>query len=278
VAIDLHLHSNRSDGTDPPARIVELAVAARLDAIALTDHDTLEGIDEARSAAGDRIRLVPGVELSVEWPTGAMHLLGYWTEPGTGPVEERLAELRRDRNRRNAEIVAALVDLGIDITIDEILAEAGGSSVGRPHIAAVLLRKRAVTSIAEAFDRYLARGRPAYRPRLRLDAVEATRLIHEAGGVASVAHPHTVATSAADFAAAFEAFAETGIDGVECHYAEYAPDQRRHLASTAERLGLVPTGGSDYHGGHKPGLTVGSGRGDLHVPADVLDRLERRRR
>ncbi|HSG80160.1 MAG TPA: PHP domain-containing protein [Acidimicrobiia bacterium] len=278
MAIDLHLHSNRSDGTDPPERIVELAVAARLDAIALTDHDTLEGIEEARAAAAGRIRLVPGVELSVEWPTGAMHLLGYWTEPGTGPVEERLAELRQDRNRRNAEILGALRGLGIDITVDEIVAEAGGSSVGRPHIAAVLLRKGEVASIAEAFDRYLARGRPAYRPRLRLEAAVATGLIHEAGGVASVAHPHTVATSAAEFGRAFEAFADAGIDGVECHYAEYAPDQRQHLATMAERLGLVPTGGSDYHGDNKPGLAVGSGHGDLRVPDDVLDRLEQRRR
>ena len=144
MAVDLHLHSNRSDGTDPPATVVELAVSAGLEAIALTDHDTLEGIEAARAAAADRIRLIPGIELSVEWTTGEMHLLGYWIEPGTGPVEERLFELRRDRNRRNEEIVGALGALGIDITVDEIVAEAGGSSVGRPHIGAVLLRRGVV--------------------------------------------------------------------------------------------------------------------------------------
>lgn len=278
MAVDLHLHSNRSDGTDPPARVVELAVSAGLGAIALTDHDTLEGIEAARAAAADRIRLIPGIELSVEWTTGEMHLLGYWIEPGTGPVEERLAELRSDRNRRNEEIVGALGALGIAITVEEIVAEAGGSSVGRPHIAAVLLRHGIVDSIAEAFDRFLAKGKPAYRPRLRLDARVATRLIHEAGGVAAVAHPHTIATTSADFTASFEAFAESGIDGVECHYAEYTPEQRERLAATAERLGLVPTGGSDYHGDHRPGVAVGTGRGNLRVPDDVVDRLEDRRR
>lgn len=276
--IDLHLHSNRSDGTETPTRIVDLAVEARLSAIALTDHDTLEGIDEARAAARGRIRLISGIELSVQWPTGAMHLLGYWVEPGQGPVETRLAELRDSRNSRNAEIVAALTELGIDITLDEVEAEAGGSSVGRPHIGAILMRKGAVDSMADAFDRYLAAGRPAYRPRVRLDAADAVALFHEAGGVASVAHPHTIATSEADFRMAFESFAAVGIDGVECHYGEYTPQQRATLAATASRLGLVATGGSDFHGGHKPGLSVGTAKGDLRVPDEVVEALEARRR
>ncbi len=277
MAVDLHLHSNRSDGTESPAGIVEAATRARLTAIALTDHDTLEGIEEARAAAAGRIELIPGVELSVEWPTGAMHLLGYWIEPGSGPVEEVLATLRDDRNRRNREIVGALVELGLDITIEEVEAAAGGSSVGRPHFGSVLVDKGYVGSMPEAFDRFLADGRPAYRPRIRLDVEDAVRLIHEAGGVTAVAHPHTVGTTTGDFSRAFETFAEVGIDGVECHYAEYAPDQRSELATIARAIGLVPVGGSDFHGYHKQGISIGTGYGDLHVPDEVVDELRDRR-
>ncbi|MDX1690662.1 MAG: PHP domain-containing protein [Acidimicrobiia bacterium] len=277
MAVDLHLHSDRSDGTDPPAVVVDHAVAAGLGAMALTDHDTLGGVAEARRAAAGRIRVIPGVELSVEWPTGTMHLLGYWTEPGTGPLEDRLEELRRDRDRRNAAIVDALGDLGIEISIDEVERRAGGDSVGRPHIAAALVDRGVVSSIPEAFDRFLAAGRPAYRPRHRLPAAEAVRLVRASGGVAAVAHPHTVATAADAFSDAFASFADVGIDGVECHYAEYVPSQRSRLDTLARSHGLVPTGGSDYHGDHKPGISVGRGRGDLAVPDAALDELEARR-
>lgn len=275
VAVDLHTHSRMSDGSATPADIVAMAAARRLGGLALTDHDTLDGLEEAATAAASAgIRFVPGVELSVRWGGRAMHLLSYWIEPGPGPLQDRLAELRDGRDLRNAQIVDALQGLGIDITVGEVAAQAGAGSVGRPHIAAVLMGKGVVSSIAEAFDAYLAEGRPAYRPRMRLDAGDAVRLTKASGGSAVVAHPHTVADAADGFATALEAFRSLGIDGVECYYGEYTPEIRRRLAATADRIGLIPTGGSDYHGTYKPGLEVGVGRGDLLVPDAVLEALE----
>ncbi len=274
MAVDLHTHSTYSDGTVRPSEVVGRAVRYRLSALALTDHDTLEGIPEARAAAAAAgVAFVPGVELSVAWNTKAMHLLAYWIEPGSGPLQDRLAELQEGRSRRNLEIVEALRNLGIDITIDEIMEISGEGVVGRPHVATALVRRGEVASIPEAFDRYLARGRPAYRPRRRLRAAEAARLAQDSGGVTSVAHPHTIADNTPEFEAAFASFRDLGIHGVECHYVEYTPRMRERLAAIARSCGLVPTGGSDYHGDHKPGIDVGVGRGDLAVPDASLDEL-----
>jgi len=274
VPVDLHTHSTASDGSEPPARVIEEAAARRLGAVALTDHDTLEGIDEARAAAGrSGIEMIPGVELSVDWQDRAMHLLSYWIEPRPGPLQDRLASLQAGRNARNAEIVAALSGMGIDITLDDVEEESGGGSVGRPHIAAVLVARRVVRSVGEAFDRYLATGRPAYRSRPRLPVAEAVRLTAASGGVCVVAHPHTVADGAAGFAEAFAAFARLGIAGVECYYVEYPPEHRIRLADLAASFGLIATGGSDFHGRYKPGISVGTGRGDLVVPDHAVDAL-----
>jgi hypothetical protein len=276
MAVDLHTHSDYSDGSDTPSRIVELAVAAGLAAVALTDHDGIDGNAEAMAAAQGRIEVIPGVELSVAWGDRAVHLLGYWIEPDA-PISDLLADIRGNRDERNREMVAALADLGIDITEDDITIEGGRGSVGRPHIAAVLVRKGVVATIADAFDQYLAAGRPAYRGRLRLDLPEAVDLIHRSGGVAAVAHPHTIADRETEFLDLFERLTDLDVDGVECHYGEYAPDLRDRLDRHARSLGLVPTGGSDYHGTYKPGITVGTGKGDLRVPDTAVAELQQRR-
>ena len=274
MAVDLHTHSRASDGSDPPERIVDLAASMRLRAVALTDHDTLDGLDAAASRARELgIAFVPGVEISVEWPAGPMHLLAYFIEPGTGPLQDRLRELQEGRAVRNAAIIDALRDLGVDLDAEEVETESGTGVTGRPHIAAVMVRRGEAASVAEAFDRYLARGRPAYRDRPRLTASEAVQLTRASGGVAVVAHPHTVATVSGGFAAAFKAFSTLGISGIECHYAEYPPATRLRLAETARRFGLVATGGSDYHGRYKPNLHVGTGRGDLSVPDRAYEDL-----
>jgi len=274
VAVDLHTHSRASDGSDPPERVIELAAERRLTAVALMDHDTLAGIPAARQAAESiGIPLIPGVELSVVWPTGTMHMLAYFLEPGPGPLQDRLQALQDGRVVRNIGIVGALNDLGIDITIEEVEEESGGDSIGRPHIAAILVRKGAAHSMADAFDRYLADGRPAYLPRLRLEAAEAVELTKASGGVAVVAHPHTVAGHSRGFTEAFEAFKAIGVSGIECHYSEYAPGIRTRLAAIAADFGLIATGGSDYHGTYKPGLELGIGRGDLSVPDEAYEAL-----
>ena len=273
MAVDLHLHSTASDGTDPPARIVELAVAAGLDAIALTDHDNLDGIAEARSAAPAGFEVVSGTELSVEWNDRAVHLLVYFLEPGAGPLQDRLVWLQQSRHHRNLRIVERCNRLGIDITFDEVMAEAEGRGVGRPHFAAVMMRKGHVASISEAFDRYLGAGGLLYEPRDRLGAAEAIELAIASGAVTSLAHPHTVAEGRDDFASTFRGLAALGLHAIEAQYAEYDPAMRRHLASQAAGLGLIATGGSDYHGTYKPGLSVGVGKGDLTVPTETLEAL-----
>ena len=274
MAVDLHLHSTKSDGSEDPAEVVRLAASAGLSAMALTDHDNLDGIDEARRAAdASGIRFIPGAELSVNWVTGAMHMLVYFLEPGPGPLQEALGSVQGGRTDRNRRMVDQLRALGLDITYDEIEAEAGGTGVGRPHFAAVLLRRGHVDSIQDAFDRYLATGRPGYVPRERLEAREAIDLARGSGAVPVIAHPHTLGVSEDDYSTAFRSLVDAGLGGIEAHYAEYAPDLRLHLAELCADFGIVATGGSDFHGSYKPDLFVGSGRGDLLVPDEVVDAL-----
>jgi predicted metal-dependent phosphoesterase TrpH len=278
LPVDLHLHSARSDGTDDPATIVRLAAHAGLSTIALTDHDTLAGIDEARAAAATLgVRLISGTELSVNWPTGTMHMLVYYLEPGTGPLQDRLAGLVEARTVRNHRILDRLSEHGIVIDHDDVVAEAGGGVIGRPHIASLLVQRGHVDDMAAAFDRWLGTGRPAYVMRERLDAVEAIELALASGGLPVIAHPHTLGIGADEFRRAFEQLAAIGLAGIESHYAEYDQELRDHLAGICRTLGLVPTGGSDYHGRYKAGLSVGVGRGDLRVPDEVVEQLDARR-
>ncbi|MEX2419347.1 MAG: PHP domain-containing protein [Acidimicrobiia bacterium] len=277
MAVDLHTHSTYSDGTVSPSDIVERGVAAGLSAVALTDHDGFEGLAEAAGAAAGRIGFIPGVELSVDWNGRAMHLLVYWVEDGSGPLQDALAGIRDSRWTRNVEMIEALQALGIEITVEEVLEEAGHGVVGRPHIAAVLCRSGVTATNAEAFEQYLGSGGVVYRQRKRLLASDAVSLARASGGVTSVAHPHTVAESADGFRELFEGVAALGVNGIECHYVDYPPDLRTRLAAWADDLELVPTGGSDYHGAYKPGIEVGVGRGDLRVPDESLERLAERR-
>lgn len=250
------------------------ASEAGLSAIALTDHDNLDGIAEARTAAGRAgLGFIPGTELSVGWEGGAMHMLVYFLEPGPGPLQDRLVAIRDARTERNHEIVAALTNLGIDITYDEIVAEAAGTGIGRPHIAAVLVANGVVADIPEAFDRYLATGRPGYRPRLRLEARVAIKLARASGAVPVIAHPHTLEIPEAGYADAFRKLVDHGLGGIEAYYGEYSTELRKHLAVLCDDLGVVATGGSDYHGRYKPQLAVGTGRGDLRVPDRAVEYL-----
>ena len=274
MAVDLHLHSTASDGGDSPSNVIKQAAVAGLSTIALTDHDNLDGIAEARETASEHgIDLIPGSELSVEWPHGSMHMLVYFLEPGAGPLQNRLEELQQGRKDRNVRVVEVLNELGAEITYDEISTEAQGRGIGRPHIAAVMVSKGYVADIQEAFDRYLATGRPAYQERLRLDLGEASELARASKAVPVVAHPHTTGVTADDYGSGFREMAAAGVMGIEAHYSEYLPETRLHLASLASGLGMIATGGSDYHGRFKPDIAIGSGRGDLVVPDQVVDDL-----
>ncbi len=279
--IDLHTHSLASDGSDRPAQLVALAAGAGLSAFALTDHDTIDGLAEAQAAADAAgVRLVPGCELACEVPagmTGGMHMLVYFLDDGPGPLQDQLARMRAGRGVRNERILSVLARHGMDISVEEVLAEAGEGSIGRPHIAAVMVRKGYVDSFNEAFDRWLATGRPAYLARDRFTPSEAIFLAHASGAVAVLAHPTTLGLDR-DRAGEFIAgLADAGLDGLECEYGRYPPEERAVWHRLAGELGLCPTGGSDYHGIYKPDLALGKGLGDLQVADELLEELELRR-
>jgi hypothetical protein len=275
MAVDLHTHSTASDGSDPPAVLVEKAVGLGLTALALTDHDTLEGVEEARAAAeATDLELVPGTELSLDHHGAAMHMVVLWLEPGPGPLQDRLASLQHGRHARNQTILDRLSELGMPVSVEDVAEESGSGSVGRPHIAAVMMRKGYVQSVAEAFDLWLGAGRPAYAGRDRLTPEEAIGLTLDSGAVPVLAHPHTLSINRAEeMADLLDRLRAAGLVGLEAAYAGYHRHEREGYADLARRFGLVATGGSDYHGRYKPGLELGIGYGDLVVPELVLERL-----
>jgi predicted metal-dependent phosphoesterase TrpH len=270
--IDLHTHSTVSDGSDAPERIPELAAAAGCTAVALTDHDRLDGIEAARaSAARVGVELVPGCELSCEVEVGTMHVLVYFLEPGDGPLQDELVRLQDVRDRRN-EIMCERLGL----SYEALQAEAGGMGAGRPHAAALLVRDGRATSIQDAFDRWLGKGKPGYVEKARLAPAEAMRLAVASGGLPVLAHPNSLELEPLALRGQLGELRDLGLVGMECEYGRYSPEDRAGLAALAGDLGLVATGGSDHHGTYKPDLSVGTGRGDLDVPDSALEELRQR--
>lgn len=275
--IDLHTHSTASDGTDSPRRVAELAAQRGCTAFALTDHDGLGGIEEAAAAAAQAgIGFVPGCEISCPHG-GTLHLLVYFVEPGEGPLQDELGRLQAIRDERNRSMVTRLSELGLPISHEELQSEAGGRGAGRPHAAAVLVRKGVVDSVQDAFDRFLAKGRPGYVEKERLPVDQAVRLAALSGGVAVLAHPLSLNLTLSQLDSAVGELAAAGVVGLEAVYGRYSPAERAALVDLAARHGLVATGGSDYHGTYKPGLQIGVGTGDLEVPDETLDHLRDRR-
>lgn len=275
MTVDLHTHSTASDGSFSPAELVRAAAANGLRAIALTDHDTQEGLEEAQAAASDlSIDLIPGTELSLDYDNGGMHLIVLWLEPGHGPLQDRLASLQKGRVARNERIVETLNHLDMPIAIDEVLEVAGGGTVGRPHIAAVMVSKGFVPDIKTAFDQWLGNGKPAYKGRPRLNPEEAIALARQSGAVPVLAHPHTLGISTAqEMSSLLDRLRDAGLVGLEAVYGSYRRHEREGYADLARRFGLVPSGGSDFHGTYKPGLELGHGYGDLHVGDQLMDEL-----
>ncbi len=271
--IDLHTHSTISDGSDPPEDIPVLAAAAGCRAVALTDHDRLDGVPRARAAAASLgLELVPGCELSCDVDRGTMHLLVYFVEPGDGPLQEELVHLQEVRDSRNQ-----LMCQRLGLTYEELQDEAGGIGAGRPHAAALLVKKGRATSIQDAFDRWLGKGRSGYVEKERLAPARALQLALASGGVAVLAHPRSLELSPAELPAQVEELRSLGLSGMECFYGRYPAEDRAALAGVAADLDLVATGGSDHHGTYKPDLSVGVGLGDLDVPDSALADLESRR-
>jgi predicted metal-dependent phosphoesterase TrpH len=267
--IDLHIHSTASDGELPPEAVVGRAAAAGVAAMALTDHDTLAGVPAA-IAAGERvgIRVIGGCEFSVAAPWGEMHVLGYFLPPGTVALEDFLVRCRADRERRGRAMVERLHRLGIGVSDADVLAEAEGGAVGRPHVARALLRHGHVASVGEAFDRYLGRGRPAFVEKSLPTFADVAELVHRVGGVVSAAHLKDRGTRSL-----LVHFKQVGLDAVETRHPSHDPDVRARLTEFALDLGLQRTGGSDWHG-DPVGDEGLSAIGSQNVPLAWLEALE----
>ncbi len=274
--IDLHLHTTHSDGSFSTREVMAFAKQAGLAALAITDHDIVEGIPEATAIGKELgIEVVPGVEISSRLGESELHILGYflnWTDP---LLAQRLSALRDSRHLRNPKIVQRLNELGIPITYEEVRALAGTESVGRPHIARLLMEKKFVTSAKEAFDRYLANGRPAFVDRELPEPAEAVRWIREAGGVPVLAHPTWVRASAEGLRVLVRELKTAGLGGIEVHYSTHTPSQTTEYLDLAKQCELLVTGGSDFHGVTKPDIEVGIGRGQLKVSEKLLDPLRK---
>ena len=276
--IDLHTHTTHSDGSASPQELIERACAKRARAVAITDHDTVGALGEARAAA-ERfgVEFVDGIEISAEYSPGTMHILGYCIDGESGALANKLLELKQARERRNPQIANRLRLLGFDISYDEVAKVAGNQVVGRPHFARVMIEKGHVASIQEAFDRFLKKGAAAYVEKARLSPAESIALIHEAGGVAVLAHPYQLKLES--YEAADELVGElarVGLDGIEALYSRHSAAQRDSYSEIALRHDLLVTGGSDYHGSYKPDISLVTGLGDLEVPYDLLEALKAR--
>ena len=274
--IDLHIHSTNSDGSEPPGRLVDLGIEAGLTAMALTDHDNMDGVEDFLDACrASGMTGIAGVEISadVEDAAGSMHILGYGIDPLHPLVKENLERVLESRAWRNEQILEKLNELGCELDWAEVQACSGEDLVGRAHFAQAMIDRDYVSSVEEAFDKYLAKGQPAYVDRYRLYPEEGIRMIREAGGVAVLAHPFSWLDDEAELEAGVRELKAAGLAGIEALYSEYTPEQTVTLLRLAKRLGLLVTGGSDFHGLAKPDIALGRGFGSLHVSDDCLPPL-----
>jgi len=265
--VDLHMHSTASDGAVPPRDLAIAAAAAGLTAIALTDHDTVDGVAEARQAGDERgIEVIAGVELSAFEDDRETHLLGLHLSD-LAAIEASLATFRSARRLRAERIVAVLNDLGVPVTLDAVMAEAGTGAIGRPHIARALIAGGWARDSREAFDRYLGFRKPAFVPKHTLGLADAIRLVHAAGGIAILAHP-----GGTGMRAWLETLAALGLDGVEVRHPGHSAEDIARLGALSDHLDLVPSGGSDWHGATSGPRVLNV----MRVPHEWLDRQRER--
>lgn len=264
--VDLHVHSNHSDGKQTPKEIIDRALEINLKAISITDHDVVSGSVEAVGyARGKNIEVITGIELSASKIDDDIHLLGYLFRPDHGRLLETIDRFRRIRSERGKRMVGRLADLGFDVTYDDVLEAAGGAPVGRPHLAEAMEKKGCVSSYNEAFDKYLYLNGPVYVPKAKLTPAEAIELIHEAGGVAVMAHP-----ALTDRDEMIEELAATGLDGLEIYHPTHNRSTRKRYRQLAKRHNLFITGGSDSHNRNGRYGTIGQ----ENVPAEFLSGMK----
>jgi 3',5'-nucleoside bisphosphate phosphatase len=274
--IDLHTHTNFSDGSFSPAALVELAHKKGLNILAITDHDTTDGLAEAMEAAQALpLELIPGIELSTEFQGRETHMLGYFIDPADPQFQARLERLRATRLDRIQHILERLHSLNVEISLAEVEQVAGSGTIGRPHIAQVLIEKGYVKGMKEAFERFLGVRGAAYVRRVVPEAAEIITWISDAGGVPILAHPYWEGLNANETVVSCRTMVDQGLRGLEVFYGTFSARQISSNLHLARHFGLLVTGGSDFHGTFKPEISIGSGRGSLNVPSTVMDHLRR---
>lgn len=274
-AVDLHVHSTYSDGTDTPSEIVSKALSKGLKAIALTDHDTVEGVDDILSAAaGTGLEIVPGIELSTEYKGKDIHILGLYINTYDKDFLTSLETFRDSREGRNEKMCENLRQMGIDISMDVLRGENPDCVITRSHMGDFLLKHGYVSTKREAFERFIGDHCKAFVPREKISPEMAVTLIKKAGGIAVLAHPILYKMSKAELGILITLLKEKGLDGIEAVYSEYTPADERLIKKYAADCELLLTGGSDYHGSAKPDIDLGCGKGHLFVPEEFLDKLK----
>lgn len=275
--IDLHTHSTCSDGSMTPSQVVEHAKKSGLAAISLTDHDTFAGVLEAVEKGNEiGIEVVPGIELSAKSETET-HILGYYIDINNKNFVDKIAEIQAQRKERNFDTLRRINECGFDITFEDGAAFAGGGLVGRAHFAKAMVKKGYVSSVKEAFDKYLANGKPCYSPMQLLTSEECVSLINGAGGKAFVAHLHLMRKSDEDLYDFLKILKAAGLCGIEGYYTEYTPEMQDKYQSLARELGLLISGGTDFHAEMKPHISIGRGLGNMAIPYSVLENIKNAR-
>ncbi len=270
--IDLHTHSTFSDGTFTPSQLVKYAEEKGLKAFALTDHDTTEGIKEAKSIETN-VEVISGVEISTRYDKKEIHIVGLYVNENDADLNKQLKYYREKRVTRNFEILEKLNSLGVDITIDDVKESCTGDVISRAHIAKALVSKGFVGSYTEAFDRYLGDNKCAYVPRETLNYEESMELITKAGGVPVLAHPLLYKMSDTNLENMMVKLRQKGLKAVEVYYSTHSNSDTQHIMAMANRVGLIYSGGSDFHGATKPKIDMGTGMGKLAVPYEILEKI-----
>ena len=272
--IDLHTHTNFSDGSYSPTELVAHANELGIDILAITDHDTTAGLPEALEAIENLpLELIPGIELSAQFHNREMHILGYFIDLNDLQFQARLEALRATRSVRISNILDRLHGMGMDLSLAEVEAASGTGTIGRPHIAQVLIAKGYVKNMKEAFEQLLGSRGKAYVQREVPEAEEIIRWITDAGGIPVLAHPYWEGFNKEDSAKACQTLVDQGLQGLEVFYGTFSARHISFNLGLARRFDLLMTGGSDFHGTMKPDIALGKGRGSLHVPPKVVEKL-----
>ncbi len=276
--IDLHTHTSASDGTMSPSELVRLAASTGLKAVAITDHDTVDGLEEALQAGTENnLEVIPGCELSVDFPSGHMHILGLWLPHPPQNLRATLEDLQDRRNRRNERIVEKLKQAGVDISYREVKELAGKASIGRPHIARVLQQKGVVQSLDQAFLEYIGPGGKAYVPKEKLSPEEAISILQREGATVILAHPYSLQCTLQELRELLHRLQSLGLDGVEAYYSDQDPEQTEQYLQLCRELDLLVSGGSDFHGGVKEEIQLGLGRQNLDLSYSLVSRMKQSR-